>query len=217
MSWTIEADTYQADMTAQRAAYHRGRLDTAHRLLAKASLPHDARVLDFGCGEGMFMAELGYAVEGMDSSSEMISLARARGLTADIGGAFDISGEWDAIVALNVLAYLTDEEHEAFWDAARQSRWVLVSHSNELFDLFAHDTPPPDYNIRVNPLRYASELEERGFIERDRAFFNFHPKRPFLLGPGDEGRVFDPNQIAALGVARKNLQCSTYFSLAEAI
>ena len=83
--------------------------------------------------------------------------------------------------------------------------WLLVSHSNELFDLFAlnagtagffrrnfdpdvalllatADQENPTYNVRANPLSYADELHSRGFEERARAFFNLHPLPPRLLG-----------------------------------
>ena len=56
-------------------------------------------------------------------------------------------------------------------------------------------------------------LLDQGFREVDRAFFNYHPSPPALLGDGDTGRIVNPDQIAELPEWRQMLQCSTYFTL----
>jgi hypothetical protein len=88
----------------------------------------------------------------------------------------------------------------------------LISHSNELFDLFALNAGTATffqrnfdvdatslladveqqnatYNVRANPLTYPGFLLDHGFREIDRAFFNYHPAPPSLLGDGDNGRI----------------------------
>ena len=69
------------------------------------------------------------------------------------------------------------------------------------------------YNVRANPLSYPGFLLDQGFREVDRAFFNYHPAPPALLGDGDTGRIVNPDQIAELPEWRQMLQCSTYFTL----
>ena len=213
MTWTVEAEAYRTDVATDRSAYHRGRLDTAHRLLAKVPLLNDARILDYGCGEGTFMAELDRQAEGMDPDPEMVKLARARGL--DIRRGREIRGSYDLIIALNVLAYMTRKQHDAFWESARDSEWVLLSHSNSLFDLYAFNTRPGPYTIRANPLHYPEELKRYGFSERAQAFFNYHPDPPSKLGHGDEGHIFDPDEIDKINPSERKFKCSTYFSLAQ--
>lgn len=248
--WGDEATAYQRDLNHERADYHRGRLATAERLLASVA---PGRVLDFGCGDGAFAIELaqrGFAVTGMDIAPKMVALAKSA--TAEIefsvGGAGDLksleAGSLDGIVSLNVLAYLTDREMVDFWAGARHvlapGGWLLLSHSNELFDLFAlnagtaaffarhftggrgvgsllADTDPQDatYNIRANPLNYRETLATQGFEEIVQAFFNLHPAPPPLLGDGDSGRVFDRDEIEKTETWKQMFQCSTYFSFSS--
>ena len=83
----------------------------------------------------------------MDLVEEMVVLARGQDpdgrATYATGGAAQLAsaGQCDAIVALNVLAYLTDAELDDFWSALDEilapGGVLLVSHSNALFDLFA--------------------------------------------------------------------------------
>lgn len=228
---------------------------TAHRLLARSDLRPGTAVLDFGCGDGAFARQLageGFLVHGTDIAPTMVELASEQ-TPADIpanfsvGTAADIAehDQVDALVCLNVLAYLTDDESAEFWMGARRAvrpgGWLLVSHSNELFDLFAlnsgtaaffarhltsgqdisallttADQQNPSYNVRANPLTYAADMEAWGFTETAQAFFNFHPLPPSLLGPGDNGRLFDPDRIDVIERWKQMLQCSTYFSLAQA-
>ncbi len=257
--WSDEAERYRRQVGGERGAYHDGRLAVARRLLERAALAPGARVLDFGCGDGVLLEDLaqrGARVDGLDAAAPMIELARARLAAAgvepgrlEVGSAEALAGyedaELDGIVSVNVLAYLTADEERTFYDQAarvlRPGGMLLVSHSNELFDLYAlnggtaaffarHLLPPgatvaplltragdggTGYNVRANPLSYPAELRERGFEEAEQAFFNLHPQPPALLGPGDEGRIFDPNAIEALPHWRQQLQCSTYFSLSR--
>lgn len=244
--WEDQTAQYTEEMHGSRAEYHDNRLLTASRLLDQTGL-RDARIVDFGCGDGAYAAHLageGHTVHGTDIAENMIRIAKDSAsprTSFEVGDAHTLAeaGPCDILIALNVLAYLTDDEHEAFWDAARRiARWVLVSHSNELFDLYAlnHGTVGfydrhfdtdvtglltsgpsdlPAYNVRANPLSYPAELRARGFEEHARAFFNLHPKPPALVGSyPDDGRVTDPAVIAAVEPWKQMLQCSQYFSLA---
>jgi SAM-dependent methyltransferase len=249
--WEHETARYAEQMRATRAPYHDARLLTARRLIDAAALPAGARIIDFGCGDGVFAWQLandGYVVHGTDIATAMIDIARdgaPAGATFAVGSAHTLAdvGPCEALMALNVLAYLTDDELAAFWEAARlivgSGGWLVLSHSNELFDLFALNdgtvgffarhfdadvssllgperAERPTYNVRANPLSYAGELEREGFTEVRQAFFNLHPRPPALLGGyPDDGRVVDPDRIAAVAPWKQMLQCSTYFSLAR--
>jgi SAM-dependent methyltransferase len=250
--WEAEAERYRDHVGATRTVYHEGRLATADRLLERAALPAGARVIDFGCGDGEYtrrLAERGYSMLGMDPVDGMIAIAREIEPPLDLilGGAAELAdaGPADAVLALNVLAYMTDAELDAFWANLRTvlspGGVFLVSHSNELFDLFAlnagtadffakhftggepisqllgGETSPEKYNLRANPLTLAGELAEQGFEEIGRAYFNLHPLPPALLGPGDEGRVLDPDAIARVPEWKQQFQCSTLFSLARRV
>ena len=251
--WKDEAERYHDHVDASRSAYHHARLTTATRLLEQAGLPRGARVVDFGCGDGVYARELaakGFSVTGMDLVEEMVVLAREKdpegSASYATGGAAQLesAGACDAVVSLNVLAYLTDGELADFWAALgeilKPGGCLLVSHSNELFDLFAlnagtagffarhFDADVGDllaqtgassagYNVRANPLTYAAELAEHGLDEVARAYFNFHPRPPALLGEGDEGRVLDPDEIARVPEWKQQLQCSTLFSLSRRV
>ena len=253
--WEQEASRHKEHLGDSRQRYHRGRLDRARQMLAASSLPGDARLLDFGCGDGILSLELarnGYRVLGLDIAESMIELARADGKDTDavfeVGAAEQLASleaaSLDGIVSLNVLAYLTDGEMASFWQgcrhALRPGGMLLVSHSNELFDMFAlnggtaqffqpnftdgepvdsllahpeHDHPT--YNHRANPLSYPDELDRNGFRETDQRFFNYHPLPPRMLPEGDEGAITDPERIDEIERWRQIFQCSTYFSLSE--
>ena len=58
-------------------------------------------------------------------------------------------------------------------------------------------------------------MGERGYEEIGRAYFNFHPLPPALLGEGDTGRIVDPDEIARVPEWKQQFQCSTLFSLAR--
>ena len=249
--WEAEAANYRANIDANRIDYHRNRLLTADRLLDLADLPAGARIVDFGCGDGFYTHELarrGHRVTGLDPAQAMIHLADEQGSAARffVGGATALTqaGACDAVIALNVLAYLTDEEMEAFWSGLAEilapGGSFLVSHSNELFDVFAlnagtanffarnftHGAPVdqllaqdsadhPGYNVRSNPLTYASELSEHGLTEVAQAFFNYHPLPPKLLGDGDHGRIVDIEKLGDVPAWKQMFQCSTMFSLSR--
>ena len=99
---------------------HQQRRAIALRWIDELGLPTNSRVVDLGCGAGLLavdLAERGYVVDAMDTSDEMVNLARttvararfADRVTVTVGDAhrfpFD-SGSRDLIVALGVLPFL---------------------------------------------------------------------------------------------------------------
>ena len=124
-------------------------------------------------------------------------------------------GSVDSVFALNVLAYLEPDEEEAFYREThrvlRPGGQLIVTHSNELFDMFTFNrytvdffarnfafgnetktiasllTHPdkPDrqgFSIRENPLNYSVKLLGYGFREEQQEFAILH-ELPFLLTP----------------------------------
>ncbi|NDL57645.1 class I SAM-dependent methyltransferase [Phytoactinopolyspora mesophila] len=87
------------------------------------------RVLDIGCGQGELVRLLvadGFDARGVDVSTEQVSLARAAGLDrvehADFHAYLRASaGNWDAVVATDVLEHLNREEVLQTFDGARMA------------------------------------------------------------------------------------------------
>lgn len=147
--WSARASSYAASTST---AYHRDRKAMIDRLLAPLPIA-GKHVVDFGCGDGLFvqaLANAGAVVVGFEPNDALVEAARRRlrdaGLAAEIrkGGVSalaDISDRSvDILLTLNVFAYFTDEEEKALYaHAGRVIRpggsWV-ITHSNELFDLF---------------------------------------------------------------------------------
>jgi len=74
-------------------------------------LPVGAKVLEVGCGEGQIACELlqrGYGVTGLDSDSEAIARAQARGVRAVVASwpKFDTSVSFDAIAFTRSLHHI---------------------------------------------------------------------------------------------------------------
>jgi SAM-dependent methyltransferase len=99
-------------------------------LLVGVLPPVPARVADLGCGTGtlaMLLAELGYAVDGVDLSPAMVQRARAKigsfpHTSAVVGDAGDpplTDGAYDVVLCRHVLWALADP-------AAALARWVRL-------------------------------------------------------------------------------------------
>jgi 2-polyprenyl-3-methyl-5-hydroxy-6-metoxy-1,4-benzoquinol methylase len=81
-------------------------------------LDASAAIVEIGCGGGELLAYLGrrgfsHAV-GIDISAEQVTLARARGVQAELADAFEYLAQraeaFDAVVAIDVLEHLTRDE-----------------------------------------------------------------------------------------------------------
>lgn len=198
--------------------YHKLRTDFILRLF-----PDSANlVLDFGCGEGFFselMLRNGLAkkVIGIDPSTELIRIAgENQYLSSNIdcemrlGGSNDLNvikdSSVDLVIALNVLAYMTRNEEIQFYNESnrvlKSGGHLLVTHSNELFDLFTLNNltveffarnfkvdineflelknlePVATYGIRENPLSYTLKLASFGFEQKRIDFFHHHSDLP---------------------------------------
>ena len=73
------------------------------------------RVLDLGCGDGILtrqILEMGCSVVGVDTSSEQVAAARARGLDARVEHAENLpfEGEFEAIFSNAVLHWVKDHD-----------------------------------------------------------------------------------------------------------
>jgi SAM-dependent methyltransferase len=100
--------------------FYRERMETAMRWVDELGLPPGSRVLEVGCGAGLATVELcrrGFAVEAVDSSSEMVACAQRRvagsglGYTAvvrlaDVHTLPQETGRFILILALGVLPWL---------------------------------------------------------------------------------------------------------------
>lgn len=147
----ISAGSYWSERAAQYAArvdgpYHAHRRAVVWRLLGDVS---GRRVLDFGCGEGVFLveaAEAGADVLGIDPNDELAEAAcrRVPGAEVMVGGVERLadvpSDSVDVVLAANVLAYMTNEEESRYYREAHRilhpDGVMVVTHSNELFDMY---------------------------------------------------------------------------------
>jgi SAM-dependent methyltransferase len=116
---------------------HRRRRDLA-LAWAVDLLPAPARVLEVGCGAGLFAAELarrGHRVVAVDASREMVRLAADEGLAVGVADAHALpfpNGAFDLVVALGVLPFLHTPSL-GLGEMARLARpggWVLLSSDN---------------------------------------------------------------------------------------
>lgn len=221
--WCQVADTYLGSL---QGPYHANRLAMVEALVAGVDFS-GTRCLDFGCGDGVFMerlAKLGAQVAGVDINATMIAAARSR-LSAvgkavvalEEGGVTWMSAlgaeTYDLVFALNVLAYLEPHEEAAFYTEAqrilRPGGQLVVTHSNELFDMFTlnrytveffarhfsfgerptdvaslllHPEKPSraGFSVRENPLNYGVKLMQHGFKEAQQEFAILHELPPLL-------------------------------------
>ncbi|BCD67831.1 class I SAM-dependent methyltransferase [Nitratiruptor sp. YY09-18] len=77
------------------------------------------RVLDVGCGSGVFMQEAlktGIEIEGVDLSSEMVKKAQNLGLKAQCIDVCEVDKRYEAVTAVfDVVNYLTSKELKRFF------------------------------------------------------------------------------------------------------
>ena len=171
-----------AYMAPHRAGYHKRRFD---KLLSLLPGRHAMKIFDFGCGSGELAALLvahGHAVSGSDLSPDMLEQARERAPGCDfaLGGVDDLpGGEWDVVVALNVLPYLSVEEEARFFsNAARMLRpdgAIVFSHTNMLIDLVTFNRYTVEFwRDQIIPYLTQDERERERFLD----VFKDHLKRP---------------------------------------
>jgi SAM-dependent methyltransferase len=128
------------DATIQAGSYVRGQL---FRDLARAAIPAGGYILDYGCGPGrlsQLLARDGFRVLGVDSSSAMLTEARAldrRTLNLEFAMIEKFSeclpaNTYDAIVCSSVIEYVEkpDELLQGFHRALTPSGTLIISYAN---------------------------------------------------------------------------------------
>lgn len=244
----VSAAQYWADKNEQYVAalansYHAHRLGVVKSLIGQFD-PAGKTVLDFGCGDGVMLDHFAGATKiGIEPDKGLISHARARDASATfyLGGPAELAKVPDAsidlVLSLNVNAYMTDAEDRAFYEGVRRALKpggvLVITHSNELFDLFTlnaytvhffethfgtanarwllvRPSEPADatYNIRENPLTYGRKLALFGLVEERQEFINYHEKPPLL---GKDRAVYrDTLQVPEHDRWKLMFQCSTF-------
>jgi ubiquinone/menaquinone biosynthesis C-methylase UbiE len=111
------------------------RCDFVESMAAQRGVLPGSRILDAGCGTGSYSVELakrGYAVAGLDSSAELLSLARAKAEDAQVPATFQKGDilelparpSYDGMLCRGVLNDIIDRpsRHKAFFSFARALR-----------------------------------------------------------------------------------------------
>lgn len=158
-------------------SYHKHRLDVINNLIPMDLYKKGKRIFDFGCGNAVLFKkflENEVLITGVDISKEMIndaekwleSMGYDKNL-AQLGGIEKLKSisdsTLDALFSFNVIAYLSDSEEMFFYkEAARVIKpggYLLVTHSNELFDMFTLNRFTIDF-FRNNFNLVEKELKE---------------------------------------------------------
>jgi ubiquinone/menaquinone biosynthesis C-methylase UbiE len=216
IDWSEQEDNYAIQVSED--PYHKLRTNFILRLF-----PESVKVVvDFGCGEGFFSElmlrrRLAQEIIAIDPSPSLIKIAHQNKFLSEyanckirLGNAESLKefeqSSADLIVALNVLAYMNNVEEDVFYQESNRilkpGGHLLVTHSNELFDLFTLNnltvdffkanfnvdiekhlvlselTPVQTYKIRENPLSYAIKLSNYGFRQEKMDFFHHHDDLP---------------------------------------
>jgi ubiquinone/menaquinone biosynthesis C-methylase UbiE len=219
-------------------------------------------VVDFGCGEGFFSEimlrnKLAKDIVAIDPSDNLIKIARANpalnqnnnckivhGGVGSLKEIKDVSR--DLVVALNVLAYMTRLEEELFYKECfrilKPGGHLLVTHSNELFDMFTMNNltvdffksefgvdigscidlknvePIETYAIRENPLSYSLKLKSFGFDQQNIDFFHHHSVLPRMAETSIRNLVtpeFEKREKNEMGDWKEYFMSSTFGVLAS--
>lgn len=243
------------DVAAQYAStieggYHRHRLKVISALLPDLK---GKTVVDFGCGDGV-LAELAVQhgaakIYGIDPVPSLLEIARKRVPSGDFfcGTAAHLAGipQCDVVIAANVLAYLTDAEEGLFYrEAKRLGVHLVVTHSNELFDLYTLNAYSVDFfrrsfdcdisgllrqpnkpsrtsfNVRENPLSYPAKMKKLGFTVERMEFMNRHLAPPLLTNDDPDDMQRERQETLGLDESEKwklMFQCSMFGVLARSI
>ncbi|MEX0370618.1 MAG: class I SAM-dependent methyltransferase [Tateyamaria sp.] len=171
-------DDIQGVYDRQAAVYdaQRSRALFEARWLARfaAGLPEGGRVLDLGCGAGepiarWFKAE-GFSVTGVDFSTPMLDIARARWPDGDWRQAdmrdFDLGETFDGIIAWNSFFHLTGDDQRTcikYMAGHLPSGGVLMlTVGPDAGEALGTVGSEPVFHASLSPAGYATCLEENG-------------------------------------------------------
>lgn len=211
--WRAAGTAYAAEINQP---YHRHRLRVIGALLPIVT---GREALDFGCGDGVMLRELvgrGAAAIGIERDPALAERAATVGrvICGGVDALRDL-GRQGCILAANVLAFMTTDEERAFYTEARRilapAGHLVVTHSNDLFDLFTLNAFTADFhrrhfgsdvsgllaqpnkpsratfNVRENPISYPAKLAGLGFAVERMEFMNYHAAPPLISGEdGDD-------------------------------
>lgn len=166
------------------AAYHDQRFRTFNMLLPAPP----GTLFDFGCGSAdnlIPLARRGFSIQGVDPSPNLIELGKAALREAGLDPRAIVVGDvavlesagpasLDVVTALNVLAYLTQEEEDRFFRAAtralKPAGSLCVSVGNLLSDLVTLNRYTVEfYERHVLPVFAETDAEAREHSDRLRA------------------------------------------------
>ncbi len=135
--------------------YHTHRLSVIDHIIPKELYERGKVLFDFGCGDAIHFDQFlsnGVQISGIDISKEMVQIGKDRLSKAghdpqsiEVGDVYSLakvpSSSLDAVFCFNVLAYLTRKEESEFYHQLsrilKPSGYFVVTHSNELFDMYA--------------------------------------------------------------------------------
>ena len=158
------------------------------------------RVLDVGCGAGLAseaLARRGASVTGIDAAGAALEAARAHaarsGLEIDYRAARpeELTGEWDAVVSLEVIEHVAPEERPAFLGALarltrpggavflstlnRTPRAFLMAKLGAEYVLRLLPRGTHDWKLFMTPAELGTGLREAGLRVEDIAGMSFDP------------------------------------------
>lgn len=204
--------------------------------------PGRPRVLDVGCGEGEFLAEMqavGWTVEGVEPNSEAVALARARGVPVTQGTVTEMSldpASLDAITFRLVIEHLRDPA--AALNACRRALkprgvlWIatpnLDSEGHRIFREHWIHLQPPRHAVIYTPPSLTRLLSDSSFeviaLEASRqARWSFRMSAamaqgapPFALAPPLRGTLALRARLADLRAHRRPDAADVMIVIAQA-
>jgi ubiquinone/menaquinone biosynthesis C-methylase UbiE len=203
-------ELYSADATLF-GLIHRTRRDLALSWIDSLGLPAGARVLDVGCGAGLFALDLarrGFEVVAVDHSPAMAELARREAFAAGVGRHVEVgiadahalpfaTASFDLVVALGVIPFMHSPE-TALSELARIVRpegAVLFSSDNRYRLNHLLD---PQYSPALAPFKAGARAVATRFGYRGRGIPG-HKSSVSRLRANMERAGLQPLRLAGIG------------------
>lgn len=183
--------------------YHQTRFQTARELLLSSLSGEDNVIFDFGCGSGEFFnlfPDKNFTFYGCDISTKLLDEAIKNSNNIDkdsiMLGSLEcldkFTNKFDAIVSLNVLPYLSDDESATFFKlshtALKDGALLHVSHTNSLFDLVTFNRYTVEFFKEnfLNTLSISHDHKERLILGlEDMITYHDYPTKNTEDLPGD--------------------------------